>query len=147
VRLRTSFEAAVNLCGRRSYFEAAVNLCGWWSYFEAAVMFCGPRSIYVVLRPRLCFGDRDHVLRTRSSFEAVVMLCGRLMARVFFRYLLPTERLQGVGEPSGEASSDPAILELILATRPTRDGNPNHPMSLVRNRKFQVGIESARIWK
>jgi hypothetical protein len=27
------------------------------------------------------------------------------MARVFFRYLLPTERLQGVGEPSGEASS------------------------------------------
>jgi hypothetical protein len=27
------------------------------------------------------------------------------MARVFFRYLLPTERLQGVGELSGEASS------------------------------------------
>jgi hypothetical protein len=29
------------------------------------------------------------------------------MARVFFRYLLPTEQLQGVGEPSGEASSLP----------------------------------------
>jgi hypothetical protein len=64
-----------------------------------------------VLRPRsnlevtLKFGGRAHVLRPRISFESVVTLCGLPMARVFFRYLLPTERLQAVGEPSGDASS------------------------------------------